>query len=387
MLKPTPRDLPRRLLRVSALVLGSMLLLAAAVGYWKARADTDEEMDGALALVQSLRELTDAAADDDATLIAALQPAGSSVRHVQLALRDATGRIVKGEVVDTGRPTLAWPLRRLDGSQWTLVVSASPDSELEEALASLAIQLVLVAGGAMVLLTVMARRLQRAEAQRRRLAERLHSLQEDERRRLSQELHDELGQRLTAFRMDASVLHRRLPAGSADASLARQLAQQAHAAQQAVRTLLTRLAPRDGAEGTPEQLQVMLKELAQAQRGLPVNLDLQAGTAPLPQALLLAIYRISQEGLTNVVRHAGASQAWLALRREGDLLHWSLRDNGRGLPDPEAAMARGSGLAGLRERVWAFGGDLGLADAGPGLKLSASLRTAQRVLVEDRRAR
>jgi hypothetical protein len=52
MLKPTPRDLPRRLLRVSALVLGSMLLLAAAVGYWKARADTDEEMDGALALVR-----------------------------------------------------------------------------------------------------------------------------------------------------------------------------------------------------------------------------------------------------------------------------------------------------------------------------------------------
>ena len=85
----------------------------------------------------------------------------------------------------------------------------------------------------------------------------------------------------------------------------------------------------------------------------------------LPQALALALYRISQEALTNVARHARARQALLQLVLQGPLqpgaalrIHWSVQDDGCGLGLPAAAQQRGNGISGLRERVWAQGGAL-----------------------------
>lgn len=318
-------------------------------------------------------------------------------------------------------PPLAWQLPRPDGSVWTLVLSPTPDSERREAVASLLQTLAVLAAGAALLLVLMAWQLRRAlqpmqallqaiarlrageadaaarlpampvhelqaivdglreldqalqsaAAQRRLLAQRLHTLQEDERRHLAQELHDELGQRLTALRLDATVLQRQLQGDAA--ALAQGLALQADAAQQEVRALLARLAPRSNTWVPPQRLQELLQTLAAAQRGLSVQLDCEPGTSALPQTLLLAVYRISQEGLTNIGRHAQAQHARLRVWREGTALHWLLQDDGIGLPDPAAALARGSGLAGVRERVWAFGGDLQWFDACPGLGLRATL--------------
>ena len=93
--------------------------------------------------------------------------------------------------------------------------------------------------------------------------------------------------------------------------------------------------------------------------------------------LLLAVYRSSQEGLTNVARHAAATRAELAVRITPDRLHWQLSDDGIGLSDIGAAVQRGSGLASLRERAWSHGSELHMdatrpgADR-PGLTLSAS---------------
>lgn len=325
-------------------------------------------------------------------------------------------------------PPLAWTLPRPQGEAWTAVLSPTPDSERREAIGSLLQNLALLAAGAAGLLALLrwqlhralrplqallariepgrsadtsadtgidtaasrppmpptlirelqliADALDRAEAQRRVLAQRLQSLQEDERRRLAQELHDELGQRLTALRLDATVLQRRVQGDADAAALAQDLARQVHAAQQEVRELLARLAPRTDARLPAERLRELLTPLAAAQRGLAVKVDCEPGEAPLPEALLQTVYRLSQEGLTNVVRHAGATQAWLQVRRTpAGALHWSLRDNGRGLSSGglDHLAARGSGLAGMRERVWAYGGDLQIRDARPGLALSATL--------------
>jgi two-component system sensor histidine kinase UhpB len=78
--------------------------------------------------------------------------------------------------------------------------------------------------------------------------------------------------------------------------------------------------------------------------------------------LCLALYRISQEALTNVARHANASRASLQLTLhrgdDGDSLQWQVSDDGAGLGSLQVALQRGNGLAGIRQRVWALGSDL-----------------------------
>lgn len=230
-----------------------------------------------------------------------------------------------------------------------------------------------------------------AQAERRLLGHKVQSLQEEERMRLSRELHDEFGQRLTAIRADAAWLAQRL-AGVPDVlPVVQGMQDQCAAIQADVRGLLARLQPLAGAGEriTVATLAELLQGLADGwQRGgraaLTVSLEIDGrGERELPHDLALALYRISQEALTNVTRHADASRVTVRLRwPEGsDRIEWSVADDGRGLADTDAALRRGNGLAGIKERVWAFGGDLALGDVEPGrersgLRLAATLRAA-----------
>lgn len=409
-----PLELPRRLLRAAAGVLVAAVVAVAAVGAWRAGTDTDDEVAAAWALALTLQHLSASGRLGDAELLAAMDRAQAPgpLRHLRLALLDAQGRLRWGErpVEAPDRPhPRAWPVPRPDGQDWTVLIGANPDSEHREAQRELLVTLALFSVGAIAVLLLMRRQLRRslqplqdlvaaiehprpdgtwpvmpvrelqllsdalrrAQDQRDRLGRRLQTLQEQERRWLAQELHDELGQRLTALRLDAAVLQRR--AAPELAALADGIAGQAAAAQDEVRSLLARLAPRAG-DGDPARLRELLQDLADAQRGLEVRLSLDLGDTPLPDALAMAVYRLSQEGLTNVSRHAGARQAWLELRRQDNHLRWQLRDDGRGLRDVEAAFQRGSGLAGMRERAWAWGADLAVDTEGPGLALAADLQ-------------
>ncbi|MGE4049560.1 MAG: sensor histidine kinase, partial [Piscinibacter sp.] len=166
------------------------------------------------------------------------------------------------------------------------------------------------------------------------------------------------------------------------------MSEQCAAIQSDVRNLLARLQPLAGAGEaiTVATLAELLGGLADGWRrsasgALRVHLDIDApAQRTLPHDLALALYRISQEALTNVARHAQASEVRLSLRWPdgGDAIEWSVADDGIGLPDGDAALRRGNGLAGIKERVWAFGGDLSLRAARPGsgrpgLRLSAVL--------------
>jgi two-component system sensor histidine kinase UhpB len=456
MALPTPLDLPRLLLRGAALVLIVAWLLAAALGLWRAAADAERETGAAMVLVATLRDVAQVVPGQEAALVERLRATqGERWRHLRLTLRDAEGRVVFASEADAdGSPQVAWlavllrgltlqpdpaplalSLPARDGPPWTLVLSPSADKGRREAVVRLFQLLGVLGAGALLLLVllrwqlhrafrplrallaaigsggtggaslplppmpvrelqVIAEALAQADAQRRLLAQRLQTLQEDERRRLAQELHDELGQRLTALRMDATVLRRGLQDGErlADpgvrerlAAMAAGLSEQVGAAQIEVRELLVRLAPRIDEEVSGARLAALLASLARAQRSLRVDLHGPDPQARLPASLMLAVYRLSQEGLTNVVRHAQARHAWLTVRieeggvaggdgRAGSLVHWRLADDGVGLPDIAAAFERGSGLAGMRERVWAFGGHLEVQDGSPGLVLQATLR-------------
>ncbi|MDT7837180.1 sensor histidine kinase [Aquabacterium sp. OR-4] len=393
---------------------------------------------------------------------------------------------------------VAWTVAREAGARWTVSLTASHESERREALGSLAGMLGLMLLCVAALLAAMrinlhhalrplgrlvgainaielqdlqavralptmpireleslaaalrhlAEALDAEQARRRQLSQQVLTLQEDERLRLARDLHDEFGQRLTAMRVDATWLGRRLALAQGDAQPAAALAamqpvvaglgEQCACIQQDIRALLARLqpfgsgqhGPADGAGESPERLATLLHGLVQGwsssarTQGLQFSLQLLwraqptpaasadalpvaddaalapaaapgpsaawpagPGVALLPRALALVLYRITQEALTNVARHAQAQHAQITLELQGPpqpgavlQVHWRVLDDGLGLADALAvASQRGNGLAGLRERVWALGGELGVAAASadparPGLCLSASLR-------------
>ncbi|WP_088280613.1 histidine kinase [Ideonella sp. A 288] len=249
-----------------------------------------------------------------------------------------------------------------------------------------------------------------AESQRRMLSRKVLTLQEDERARLARELHDEFGQRLTALRVDAAWLTHKLSDDPALRAVVDGMAAQCQHIQHDIRSMLERLQPFGADAGQagepPAHLAALLRTLvgawsqparagvatchlvlawrpdeATAWADWPDGAAADEGThatssdesPALPRGVALALYRISQEALTNVARHAAAREARLTLRLTGAwaahaALHieWSVVDDGVGLGEADAAAFRGNGIAGLRERVWAQGGDLQLRPAQPG---------------------
>jgi two-component system sensor histidine kinase UhpB len=233
----------------------------------------------------------------------------------------------------------------------------------------------------------LAQALDDASEQRRALSQKVLSLQEDERAHLARELHDEFGQRLTALRLDATWLQRQLalqaqasPSAEAPARLAEvvdAMAARCAEVQADIRSLLVRLRPLASAAGEStiawtevvDQLQSLVQAWrASAARGaadVDMRLLLQPGPAAPPLELrrdtALAVYRLSQEALTNVARHAHASRADIVLGWQDDAsgrwLIWQARDDGIGITDPAQAQKRGNGLGGMQERVWALGGE------------------------------
>ena len=125
------------------------------------------------------------------------------------------------------------------------------------------------------------------------------------------------------------------------------------------------LAPQPGLGG----LDALLEEIARA--GLPVRLHVDGEPVPVPQAIDLSAYRIVQEGLTNALKHAGASQADVTVRYRPDELQIEVRDDGDG---DGGGAGLGYGLIGVRERVKIYGGEMTAgAASGGGFLLSTRL--------------
>lgn len=223
--------------------------------------------------------------------------------------------------------------------------------------------------------------LEQAESRRRLLSQKVLTLQEDERTRLARELHDEFGQRLTALRFDAAWLCRQLAQQPELLQVVQGMAAHCAQVQRDIRTLLLQLNPLGpGGEGAtpiplarllhllemlvqswqPSSSSVTITLLAQQRMNSidsPLDPDLAEQTH-LPRDLALALYRLSQEALTNAARHAQAENVHLELAWErGVALHWSVRDDGIGIADPATAVQQGNGLGGMQERVWALGGE------------------------------
>ncbi len=223
----------------------------------------------------------------------------------------------------------------------------------------------------------------------RELARLLQARLEAERRSIARELHDELAQGITAVRALSGAIVQRTTDQPALHGHAQSIIAVTDQIQEGIRRILQRLRPLgDNAHTDLQQaLQHYLELWQQHYPELALHADIRTGTLQVGDELALAVLRIIQEGLTNVVRHAAAAQVQLTLHTlqlaDGEWLELTLADNGRGLSGTSGNAGCGLGLTGMRERVAALHGELSVAGiAGGGTCLRARL-PAKRVPAEQ----
>jgi signal transduction histidine kinase len=212
----------------------------------------------------------------------------------------------------------------------------------------------------------------------RQLTSRLLSLQDTERRRIARELHDSLGQYLVGLKLNIDML-RQTPGSQKMWSEAEQLMQKCMSE---VRTLSYLLHPPTmDAAGFVSAARWYVEGFGQ-RSGINVTLDTPANLGRLPDSIELAMFRVLQEALTNVHRHAEASAASVLIREDAERVILEIQDNGRGIPENlltlfHSGAATGVGLAGIRERAWELGGKLQIESSQSGTSVRVSIPVTQ----------
>jgi signal transduction histidine kinase len=199
----------------------------------------------------------------------------------------------------------------------------------------------------------------------------------EERNRLSREMHDTLGHRLTSSAVQLEAAQRLLPEQSERAAIMiGEVRQEVRLALAELRQTVGRLRePVETELDLPQALQRIVERF-QSASGLQVQLVLPQEICSMPPAQRLAMYRAAQEGLTNIQRHALATEACLRLICTPEEICLELQDNGQGLPVDglTSTSHKGFGLRGLTERAVALGGEACLENApGGGAILSVRL--------------
>jgi two-component system sensor histidine kinase UhpB len=210
--------------------------------------------------------------------------------------------------------------------------------------------------------------LDRIEAERRESARRSLEAQEGERRRVAQELHDEVGQALTAIVLQLDRMSRTAPP-----ALREELAEARESARASlgdVRRIAQRLRPEVLEDlGLANAMQALCDRIGE-HGGVRVRGLIGDDPGTLNPQVELVVYRVAQEALTNVLRHADADQVVVELTRADGFLTLRVADDGVGL---DHRANRGGGLQGMRERALLVGGRIAVRDLDPGTEVTLRL--------------
>jgi two-component system, NarL family, sensor histidine kinase UhpB len=229
----------------------------------------------------------------------------------------------------------------------------------------------------------------KAVEDKRQLAERIVSLQDVERKEIARELHDEFGPYHFALRAHAEALLR-IAAKSVENRTAllkhgTAMLQQVEALQRANRRVLDRLRPAGLAElGLGEALGALVQMWREAHPDVVIETSVSQPAQTFGETIDLTVYRIVQEALTNVFRHASATRVSITIEPANisritgpeQALLVRIRDNGSGLPDRNHKP--GQGLVGMRERVMALGGTISVMSTEDGVIIEAMVPMRQR---------
>ena len=199
--------------------------------------------------------------------------------------------------------------------------------------------------------------LDRLEAERAASAANALSAQEAERARIARELHDEIGQTLTAVLLELKSVADHAPPEIREELL--HVVETTRSSLDEIRRVARRLRPGVLEEfGLVAALKALTNEFATPTLSVQHRID--SDLPPLGPDVELVLYRVAQEGLTNVVRHARATNAHLVLRRVPDGVRLRIVDDGRGI----GGAAEGAGISGMRERALLVGAKLHIGPAG-----------------------
>jgi PAS domain S-box-containing protein len=216
----------------------------------------------------------------------------------------------------------------------------------------------------------------RSREELRALAARLESVREEERTRIARELHDELGQALTGLKLDLAWMERRLNRHSQSELVDRcaSLLGRLDDVMIAVRRIVTELRPSVLDQlGLADAIEWQAQDFA-ARTGLTLDLDIRCESDSPSGEVASAVFRMLQEALTNVAKHASATRVTVALHIEPLSLSLDVSDNGRGITRDELRGSHSLGLLGLRERAIALGGAVNVfRDASAGTTVALRL--------------
>lgn len=206
------------------------------------------------------------------------------------------------------------------------------------------------------------------------MSERVLTLQEEDRRRIARELHDGAGQALTAARLQLIALRNARLSNAEARAIVERIVQNVDEAIEEVRRSTSALAPPALAElGLVGALVRHCEQFASAS-DLDVRLDVAPTLPQMPAYLETTVYRIAQEALNNVARHADAHRAWIRLSADGGNVRLEIGDDGAGLGE---SAQPGFGLDSIRDRARLAGGTLEVVDArGPGARIRVAVPVA-----------
>ncbi len=200
-------------------------------------------------------------------------------------------------------------------------------------------------------------KLRKSYEQLHQFAVHLQATREEERSRIAREIHDELGQMLTGLKFDISWIGKKLPEGTeALQDKTRSMAKLIDGAIQMVRRISSELRPAVlDRLGLAAAIEWQVQEF-QSRTGIKCTLSPDFEGLKLDRDRAMAIFRIFQEALTNVARHANATSVNVNLGLESGNLMLEVRDNGEGIPESALTDPKSLGLLGMKERALAFGG-------------------------------
>jgi signal transduction histidine kinase len=209
------------------------------------------------------------------------------------------------------------------------------------------------------------------------MAERLRTLQEEERQRIAKELHDSTAQHLVAVGLNVMRLKSRLGHRRQHAALFKEIEVSVQEASKELRTFTYLLHPpkldSDGFRDTAERYALGFGRRA----GLSVSIRIASVSDDAPFEVQRCLFRVIQEALTNIYRHALASKVRIELRHLHRQLHLIVRDNGVGIEFPDSAdrravrLSTGVGIPGMQERLRYLGGELAVRSGSGGTRVHA----------------
>jgi signal transduction histidine kinase len=221
--------------------------------------------------------------------------------------------------------------------------------------------------------------LRKSHGELRALSERLRTVREEERTRIAREMHDEVGQALTALQMDVAWFEKKLPSSAGPTrekllAKLRSMAELIDTTTASVQRIATDLRPGVLDElGLPAAIEWYVREF-ERRAGIACQIRSNLNGVELDPERATAVFRILQEALTNVARHAGATEVEVNLSADDKRLVLEIKDNGRGVSEDRIAEGRSLGLLGMRERAISLGGDVSIrGDPGQGTLVTLTI--------------